>query len=254
MSAQNWRMRSTLRGWLDTRGGELTALISGYVCVMYALAIVLSLYSGDDSPVGAPWLNDDQGVGAFFVSFFLISFLGIEVALLHDLLRRRLALRSSKPRVRRDRTPLDDRAAARLALKWMFTGWRLCVTGPSAVLTFGSLVVVLLAPEMRGALWENLMGGAWLNSFAVALVTAWALLMKGRELRRGKEQIKVADEYLAMREERLHREYDAMCEKLIQQQQDWRSEKVAEVYAQILDQQARGLLPCPNCEGHRKSA
>lgn len=39
----------------------------------------------------------------------------------------------------------------------------------------------------------------------------------------------------------------------------WKSEQIAEMYQTILDQQARGLLPCPRCSeghhgGHRKSA
>jgi hypothetical protein len=141
-----------------------------------------------------------------------------------------------------------------LGYQWFFTGLRLWITGSLLAISMVLTIVTVFIPEA-----ERLVGGPLSNGSLIALAysvpwMAWATTLKGRELRRGKERIQVADEYLEIREARLNQEHIAMTEKFLYEQQEWRSQKMAELYEQILDQQARGVLPCPNCEGHRRSA
>lgn len=145
-----------------------------------------------------------------------------------------------------------------LGFEWLFSGWRMWVIGPVLALSFVSFCLTTAVPELRDQFFDDIDGQAVATIVLTNAAMIWALTLKGREVRRGKERIKVADEYLAIREARLHAEVDAMCVKFLDQQQDWKAQKTAELYEQILDQQARGLLPCPNCTGesgqHRKSA
>lgn len=111
---------------------------------------------------------------------------------------------------------------------------------------------MMAIPERR----EQILSAMNADMIAISLYSSawmvWALVLKGREVRRGKERMKVADEYLAIREARLNEEFSAMSEKFLEEQQAWRAEKQAQLYEQIMDQQARGLLSCPTCHSRRE--
>jgi hypothetical protein len=227
--------------WLNETARKVMLGI-GVVYAIFAVALVIGLVVGDTD---APWVSQGEDpdkllwlIPALIIACLLGGFLhGVKDG-------RGGAAMGTRPHV----------PAFLLGYQWLLTGWRLWLTGPvlacSMILTIASMFI----PEARefsevplGSMGTGLLlnGLAWMT---------WAVTLKGRELRRGKERIRIADEYLEIREMRLNQEYNAMTEKFLLEQQEWRDGKVAELYEQILDQQARGVLPCPNCHGHRKSA
>jgi hypothetical protein len=243
MSMRDRESGSEFHHWLNDR--RVTRVITGVAiaCAAYSIVIVVTLLVEDDTD--APWLpsnGDDSG--------FLLVIIGLFVAVLMvgcvhgalDIRKRRRALRA-EPRSVGDMT-----SAYMLGVKWLYTGWRLWTIGLVLCLAVAIWGVGMLIPDARRESIDAMNGETLFTSLYAAAWMMWALVLKGRELRRGKEQIKVADEYLIIREERLYQEFDAMCEKFLQQQEEWKAQKTAELYQQILDQQARGVLPCPHCE------
>ncbi|MET9968925.1 hypothetical protein ABZZ80_24095 [Streptomyces sp. NPDC006356] len=219
--------------------------------------MTVTLLVVDEKEPSAPWLPANGGKAGFLVVLAVLFVLASGLAAIMGLRDRRKI--TGEPLFRSPPWP-SSRSSYQLGVKWTVTGWR--------VWTFGILLYAPCVPwvwlnltmKEGEPVWGDLafwneasLMDIWIMLHAL-FFSGYCFVLKGREVRRGKEQIRVADEYLAIREMRLHAEVDAMCEKFLQQQQDWKAQKTAELYEQILDQQARGLLPCPNCDGHRKSA
>lgn len=259
MLMREWGSRSALRQWGRGRAGRAVLLATALVCVMYALLILAALMDDSDGPPGAPWLRPGadvfQIVRNWLTLVLLVAEFGFTVFMIRCIIRRRRGKPTPEWTRRFVYTPRPPHEvpAYLLGFKWMFSGWRRWTSGLALILSMLAVSAAMLTTQTRRAVLEGF-GQAWFMAVGMAACFLWALVLKGREVRRGKEQMKVADEYLAIREARLHQELDAMCEKFLEQQQAWKAQKTAELYEQILDQQARGLLPCPNCAEHRKSA
>ncbi|MCZ9352954.1 hypothetical protein NGM36_24825 [Streptomyces mutabilis] len=214
---------------------------------IYSVVIAVTLISGDGD---APWLVESDFGPALLVMgpAGVVGFLG---GYAHAALRNRWGLNLQDRKDLRQPLPRPVTPAYLLGVKWLVTGWRLWLVGLACVILAAPFAAGMSLSDIEersasgdgGMFWQVFLAGASGSVWAV-----WALTLKGRELRRGKERIKVADEYLAIREERLHQEFDAMTEKFLQEQQEWRAQAMADLYEQILDQQARGLLPCPTCD------
>ncbi|MFD3929569.1 hypothetical protein [Streptomyces sp. NPDC058614] len=246
---------SALNRWLAERRHARLLMAIGFMCAAYSVIIVVTLLADGESD--APWLPSSAGKDEFLLAIAALFVAAGAGGFVHgtvDARRARILATGQNPHT----SPLDRGASAYLlGVKWLFTGWRRWTIGLVLWLSLGIYAAGMLMPEVRQGVWERTSPQVWFMNLYAAAWMMWALVLKGRELRRGKEQIKVADEYLAIRESRMHAEVDAMCEKFLQQQQDWKAQKTAELYEQILDQQARGVLPCPNCHDqgeHRKSA
>lgn len=219
---------------------RVVAIGFGIACLAYLVVILGTLLVDTHD---APWLSgkgDTPVVVWVILTYIAVGFLG---GVVHGVIDVRRA-------VRRGSRPTDP--AYFLGFKWLFTGRRLWMTGFAIAASFAMIAIASVKPELRDEAGLTIDSRWWIMSLTSMPWAIWAVVLKGRELRRGKERIKVADEYLAIREDRLNQEFSAMVEKFFQQQQNWRAEKTAELYEQVLDQQARGVLPCPNCEGRRK--
>ncbi|KUN91904.1 hypothetical protein AQJ67_41475 [Streptomyces caeruleatus] len=257
MLMREWRRGSGLPRWWSERRTVRLLRGLGIVCAAYAMAVTPVLLAEDEKKPSAPWLPTNGGQAGFLLVmaavFVVAGGLGVILGL------RDRKKRTGQPIFRSPPWP-SPRSSYQLGVKWTVTGWR--------VWTFGVLLYAPCVPwiwlnftkEEGEPIWGGLpfwneasLVDIWMMLHAI-FFSSYCFVLKGREVRRGKEQIRVADEYLAIREMRLHAEVDAMCEKFLQQQQEWKAQKTAELYEQILDQQARGLLPCPNCDEHRKSA
>lgn len=129
-----------------------------------------------------------------------------------------------------------------IGLKWAVSGWRkwFFISLYSACLFI--LVAMASDPGFRQEHTPRTTVDTVVLLFYAVACLVWAIGLKGREVRRGKERIRVADEYLAMREERLSRDFDDLCVKFLQQQEEWKAQKTAEIYEQVLDQVERGVL------------
>lgn len=265
MLMRDWRKGSPFLRWLEDGRRAKLLMALGIMCASYSVVIVVTLLTVEESD--APWLPANAG-DEFFLAGAAIVVACVVGGFVHGILAARRARRSSMNRRvgRNDGGPKPlpgELNSYVLGTKWTLTGRRLW--------TFGVLVYAPLVPIF----WLNLVmdpgesflgvpwytdDRSWLNvwlTFHCCFWMIWAFVLKGREVRRGKEQIKVADEYLAIRESRLNAEYNALCKEFLEQQQEWKARKTKELYEQILDQQARGILPCPNCHDqgeHRKSA
>lgn len=254
---REWRRGSALGRWLDERPRRRMLLAIGIACAAYLTVSVITLtVNGDDS---VPWLpaNANEYKGEFLLAVAALYVAVFAVPYVRGRMSRRAARGASKRTWRLLPRPGNSYA---LGVTWSLTGWRLW--------TFGLLLYAPCIPwlwlnftkKQGEPIWGDL--DFWNEASLVDMwITAqccffmiYAFILKGREVRRGKERIKVADEYLAIREERLYAEVDATFEKFLQQQQEWKAKKMAELYEQILNQQAQGILPCPNCGEHRKSA
>lgn len=126
-------------------------------------------------------------------------------------------------------------------VRWFFSGRRIWPTAAFYVLFFSA---VIWRPQFPGGL-EKQLGGTPDTILWMLLTTAaafWALVLKGRQIRRGKERIKVADDYLAMREERMRQEFADLCVRFLEEQEKWKERKMCELYEQILDQVERDVL------------
>jgi hypothetical protein len=226
---------------------------------MYALFILAALADDSNGPIGAPWLHPKADMHQIFKIWFSLIFLIFDIGLTVLAIRLWVTRRRRRPAPRWARgfdaapRPSREWPAYVLGFKWMFSGWRRWVYGQALILSLLAVGAAMLTSQTRRVLLDEL-GQSWFMVVGMAACFAWALVLKGKEVRRGKEQMKVADEYLAIREARLHQEVHVVFEKFTEQQQAWQAQKTAELYEQILDQQARGLLPCPNCAEHRKSA
>ena len=103
------------------------------------------------------------------------------------------------------------------------------------------------------------MGGAEGNT---ALVSAIAIVLIACAALMWLERVRLGSAESTVVERRLEAERDGLelilRERLAAEYEKldaWKSEQVSTMYQTVLDQQARGLLPCPNCHGeHRKSA
>jgi hypothetical protein len=237
------------------------AYLIGLACVAYSAIIAVTLAIGEKS---APWLPTEidpltaiPALAALFVSGAVAKVVSKEIRQLRE--ERPPPLYVRQRQASRPRSPMP--AISRqyfLGFKWLFTGWRIYIVGPFSLLAIAVVSMSLTVPEIRNSPKGKPPVDQWPTALFFGLLFVWSLVLKGKEIQKGKERMKVADEYLQMREERLHREFDALCEKFLEQQQDWRAEQTHLLYEQVLDQQARGLLPCPKCsERHgerRKSA
>ncbi|MFJ8082002.1 hypothetical protein ACIQ6Y_15460 [Streptomyces sp. NPDC096205] len=128
-----------------------------------------------------------------------------------------------------------------LGMQWLLSGWR--------VWAFIPFYLLLLAAGLWNAqlppVLEEKLGTEPANFIAIVVANAgaiWAICLKGREVRRGKERMKVVDEYLAIREERMAIEFSDLCDRFLEEQERWRSETMASLYEQILDQVERDVL------------
>lgn len=268
MLMRDWRKGSTFPRWLAGGRRARLAMAIPFWLMSYSVVIVVTLLTADDS--AAPWLPTNAGESEFWLviaALFLAACVGAFVYAAVGARRARVRRPRSGRLVENDGAPKPlprELNSYFLGTAWTLTGRRLW--------TFGLLIYAPIVPIVWLSLTldagEPLMGGipwytddsSWLNVWLVAhccFWMMWAFVLKGREVRRGKERMKVADDYLAIREDRLNAEFEAMCEKFFQEQLDWRGQKTEELYRQILDQQAKGLLPCPNCHDqgeHGKSA
>ena len=235
-------------GWMKAVQGRprfrVLLLALGGTCALYSVGGLLALMSGNEH---APWLPKGGGDGSYLwfvlVAVVVVGFVG---GLVHGYIDSRRGKRGPG-----GRTPVP---AYLLGVQWLFSGWRLVITGLFIGITLAPFAVGMTISDIEQQTEGNLLQQLLLVSVFSSFWLLWALILKGRELRRGKERMRVADEYLAIREERLHQEFTAMTEKFLLEQQEWRSEVTAELYRQILEQQARGVLPCPSCDEGRKSA
>lgn len=246
MRFQGWKKRSSFIRWLNGKWGSTITAMAGQACVLYVLASAYGIVVNEGHDPRPPWLSGtaDTGDVVLWSSAFLVlaAALGyVQEPALVWVARRRAMRRYAPP-------------AYMLGFKWLFTGRRRLIIGVALGFAITLVVPAMAAPETRKAVWGQMNGVVWGTSAFTVAVLMWALVLKGRELRRGKDHIKVANEYLAIREARLHHEFDALCTKFLQQQEDWKAQKTAELYEQVLGQQARGLLPCPHCGEHRKAA
>jgi hypothetical protein len=255
MIMREWRGSSALRRRLgNKRHAALLALIT-FIVAGSSGALAVSLLVSDDS--AAPWLSSSSDAKGLLLTAVMACVVGFIGGAVYGVVEVRRASRLAAGQPSRPSPFERGPSAYLLGWKWLFTGWRLWTVGLALLLSIAAYVVALFIPEARERVLDKTTGDVlFMNLFAAAWMV-WALVLKGREVRRGKERIKVADEYLAIREARLNDDFNAMCVKFLQKQQDWEAEKTAQLYEQILDQQARGLLPCPNCRDqvdHRKSA
>jgi MFS family permease len=227
--------------WSD-RSARKVALGVGITGAIFSLALTLALMAEDTN---APWISKEEDPDAYlwFIPGLLAAGFLIGTAQGIRDLRKEVATgsRSGLP-------------AFILGYLWFWTGWRAWLTGAVTAASMFFTIASLFVPEAQAFVTGPLNREALVMLAVATAWMSWAVTLKGRELRRGKERIRVADEYLEIREARLNQEFNAMTEKFLLEQQEWRDQKVAELYEQILDQQARGVLPCPNCHGHRKSA
>lgn len=248
MQVRGWKKRSAFIRWLHGRFGYKVAATVGQICTLYVLASTYGIFVNDGGKPCPPWLSGTAGTGEIIFSSSALLVLAAALGSVQEPVLEWIARH-------RDLRPSAPPPAYLLGFKWLFTGRRRLIIGVALGFAIPLLGPVMAVPETRKAVWDEMNGIVWVMNAFTAAVLMWALVLKGRELRRGKEHIKVADEYLAIREARLYQEFDAMCAKFLQQQDDWKAQKTAELYEQVLSQQARGLLPCPNChDGHRKAA
>ena len=256
----------SLRRWVGDKPVAKLLAAAAVLSVSYALIVTVFVLVDDDAEAPPPWQEGNLDAGEFFLGLGIIIpiFLGAGFAAARINVAREMRL--AEARLKGAPRQAQPKASAyTLGIRWSLSGRRLWTFG---VLVYAPIVPVLwlTLTEEEG---EPLIGSMpwWdrsslIDYWVVAHTLFWmtyGFVLKGREVRRGKERIKVADEYLAIREQRLHAEFDMLCEKLLESQQAWKAEKTKELYEQILDQQARGLLPCPNCHGrqhggHKKSA
>lgn len=257
MSVRDWGKGPILHRWLQKGRRARTGMAVGLVLAVYSVIIVTPVTIGE---ADMPWLPTNASKGEYWAWITALLVAGAVIGFARRTLSLRRAMRSSANQDVAKKgdgsKPLHgDLNSYALGTKWTLTGRRLW--------TFGLLVYAPIVP----IIWLNLtqesgkpfIGGvpwiidesSWVNVWLSAhccFWMLWAFVLKGREVRRGKERIKVADEYLSIREDRLRQEFDGLCEKFLEQQQEWKAKKTEELYKQILDQQARGVLPCPNCE------
>lgn len=255
MLMREWRRGSEPRRRLRGRRYRALLMVTGLVLAGYSATMTATL--AEPGGASTPWLPNGEEVRDFFLVLAVLSAIGFIGGFVYGVVMRRRERRLAPVQPTLPSSLDRGPSAYVLGCKWLFTGWRLWTAGPVLLLGGISYTIVLAVPDMREPGLGGISGEAWfLNIYASAWMI-WALVLKGREVQRGKERIKVADEYLAIREDRLHAEFDAMSREFLQQQQAWQAEKTAQLYEQILDQQARGILPCPNCRDHgehRKAA
>lgn len=111
---------------------------------------------------------------------------------------------------------------------------------------------------------KALEGDAGLSSLVAAVIliggACLALFVLRSQGRRQDSAIEAIVEYRVARErENIERETARAIVAVREDNDRWKNEQIAEIYQMILDQQARGLLPCPKCRqqhdgGHRKTA
>lgn len=241
MSMGGWRVKIARGG----PAGVIGLIVVGGVFAVYLAGGLLALMTGHEE---APWVPGGAGGNGGYFWFFatcaaLIGFVG---GCVQGIVEARKAAKRAVGSI-----PLPPYI---LGAQWLFSGWRLLIIGAMVAITVSPFALGMSLSELNEETDVDVVRELVIGGSIGAACLAWALVLKGRELRRGKEQIKVADEYLAIREERLHQEYIAMTERLLQEQQEWKAEKTSELYEQILDQQARGILHCPSCDERRKSA
>jgi hypothetical protein len=253
MRMRDWRgsVRRRCLIWLMDKRNIKVLMVAGLLLAGISVVIAISLVTDH----AAPWLpdaeRDDNLVPQLATGAIAGGLVGFLAGWAKGMLEERHKRRSSAPGAPRPTSALG------LGVKWMFEGWRLWTFGLATIVIVALYVAALFVPGMRERAADAFSGDMVLANFLGGASLGWALILKGRELRRGKEQIKVAEEYLAIREARLHDDFNAMWHKRLEQQHLWEAEKTAQLYEQILDQQARGLLPCPNCSDRgdqRKSA
>ncbi|WP_432132717.1 hypothetical protein [Streptomyces tendae] len=217
----------------------------GGALAIYLAGGLLAILAGREE---APWIPGGGGGNGSYYWFVIASatLIGFVGGCIQGVVEARKAAKRATRAV-----PLPPYL---LGAQWLFSGWRLLIIGVMMAITVSPFALGMSLSELNEETDVEVVREMAIGGAIAAACLAWALVLKGRELRRGKEQIKVADEYLAIREERLQQEYVAMTERLLQEQQEWKAAKTSELYEQILDQQARGVLPCPSCDGRRKSA
>lgn len=254
MHMRDWRGSARRRclTWLMDKRNRKALMVTGMLLAGISGVIAITLATGDPAAV---WPSDAERDDSLVPQLAGGAIAGGTVGFLagwgHGVVKGRRERRLSVARAPRPTSALG------LGVKWMFEGWRLWTFGLAAILAAALYIAALFVPELRERAAEAFTGDVALANFLGGASLGWALILKGRELRRGKEQIKVAEEYLAIREARLHDDFNAMWHKRLERQHLWEAEKTAQLYEQILDQQARGLLPCPNCSDQgdqRKSA
>lgn len=257
MLMREWRRDSGLPRWWMERRTLLLLRALGIASACYSIVIVVTLLLDDGKEPSAPWLPTSGRVGWFMVLFTALMVTAGTVGLILGIRDRKK--RRGEPFFRFPQWP-NPESSYQLGVRWSLTGWRLATFGlilyaPCIPWTWLAFTMPEGKPLFGEMPWWNAASvmDVWILVHAL-FFQGYCFVLKGREVRRGKEQIRVADEYLAIREMRLNAEVEATFEKFLQEQQDWRAQKTAELYQQILDQQARGLLPCPNCHGHRESA
>lgn len=109
--------------------------------------------------------------------------------------------------------------------------------------------------RLRDELVESLEGSEGNKALAVSVVfilgLTWGLMMLNRR-RPGDTVMSIVQERMAFERDVLDLELE---KKLAAERADldaWKNEQIRQMYQVVLDQQARGLLPCPNCrEQHR---
>lgn len=252
MLMREWNGGSAFRRWLVSKPRVKVLTVIGLLLASISIVMVVSLVIEGPAAV---WLPEDERDGNPVPQLAGVAVVSGAVGFLagwgHLAVKERRARRLSVA------PPPRPTSAFLLGLDWMFVGWRLWTFGAASILAAAVCIAALLVPDLRERAMGEVDGGVLVGNVIGAAWMIWALTLKGRELQRGKAQVKVADEYLAIREARLHHDFNAMWQKRLEQQQAWEAEKTAQLYEQILDQQARGLLPCPNCSGRgdqRKSA
>lgn len=256
MLMREWNGGSALRRWLIVKlmnkRNVKALMVVGLLLVGLSVVMAITLVAEDPEAAWLPKSEDPNDLVSQLIGVTVaagaVGFLGGWVQFTLKMRReRRLSAVPAKP----------PTSAFTLGVKWMFSGWRLWTVGLFVAFGIAASVIAAIIPSLRGHLVDRFSGDMVVMNVFAAACMSWALTLKGRELRRGKEQIKVAVEYLAIREARLQEDFNAMWHKRLEQQQAWEAEKTAQLYEQILDQQARGLLPCPNCSergDQRKSA
>lgn len=126
---------------------------------------------------------------------------------------------------------------------------------------FGVTIAIRASEDrsLDSQLRKSLSGSEGNSAFTVGVATicvVGAIYFALTRNRRRKTVMAIVEDRMTFERARLLLSVEKRIEAERKGNEDWRNQQITEIYQMVLDQQARGLLPCPNCRHgeHRKSA